>query len=121
MRGEDETDRVSVICGGASGERCLPLSRFSIVSLGTGVLEAPVGQTVPLPVSVADIQEIYGIEFHLLSTPVVQVARRPQHERCSGCRRGLPLEPDFVVHNEVDNQAGTIDGTWSCRLIQIKL
>ena len=81
-----------------------------IVSLGTGVLEVPVGQTVPLPVSVADIQDLYGIEFHLRFDPaVVQVADADPSTNGVQVAEGDFLSADFVAQNEVDNQAGTID------------
>ena len=81
-----------------------------IVSLGTGVLEVPVGQTVPLPVSVADIQDLYGIEFHLRFDPaVVQVADADPSTNGVQVAEGDFLSADFVARNEVDNQAGTID------------
>ena len=81
-----------------------------IVSLGTGVLEVPVGQTVPLPVSVADIQDLYGIDFHLRFDPaVVQVADADPSTNGVQVAEGDFLSADFVARNEVDNQAGTID------------
>jgi hypothetical protein len=81
-----------------------------IVSFGTGVLEVPVGQTVPLPVSVADIQDLYGIEFHLRFDPaVVQVADADPSTSGVQVAEGDFLSADFVAQNEVDNQAGTID------------
>ena len=81
-----------------------------IVSLGTGVLEVPVGQTVPLPVSVADIQDLYGIYFHLRFDPaVVQVADADPSTSGVQVAEGDFLSADYVAQNEVDNQAGTID------------
>ena len=81
-----------------------------IVSLGTGVLEVPVGQTVPLPVSVADIQDLYGIDFHLRFDPaVVQVADADPSTSGVQVAEGDFLSADYVAQNEVDNQAGTID------------
>ena len=81
-----------------------------IVSLGTGVLEVPLGQSMPLPVSVADIQDLYGIEFYLRFDPaVVQVTDADPSTNGVQVAEGDFLSADFVARNEVDNQAGTID------------
>ena len=80
------------------------------VSLGNGVLELSVGQSVPLPVRVADVQDLYGFEMHLRFDPaVVQVADSDPGTSGVQVAPGDFLSADFVVQNRADNQAGTID------------
>jgi hypothetical protein len=81
-----------------------------VVSLGNGILEVPVGQTAPLPVSVADVQDLYGVEIHLRFDPaVVQVADADSSAPGVQIALGDFLSADFVAQNRADNQAGTID------------
>ena len=80
------------------------------VSLGNGVLELSVGQSVPLPVRVADVQDLYGFEMHLRFDPaIVQVADSDPNSSGVQVATGDFLSADFVVQNRADNQAGTID------------
>jgi hypothetical protein len=80
------------------------------VSLGNGVLEVPVGQIAPLPVSVADVQNLYGVEIHLRFDPaVVEVADADPGADGVQVVSGDFLSADFVAQNRADNQAGTVD------------
>ncbi len=80
------------------------------VTLGNGVLEVPVGQTAPLPISVKDVQDLYGVEIHLRFDPaLVQVADADSSTDGVQILLGDFLSADFVAQNRADNQGGTID------------
>jgi hypothetical protein len=69
-----------------------------------------VGDTTTIDVMLADVHGLYGVEIHLVFDPealeVVDAA--PDTEGVQLEPGTLPV-PDFVVQNEVDNGAGTID------------
>ncbi len=92
---------------------CLALpaaAASTVISLGNGVLEVSAGQTASLPVSVADVQDLYGVEIHLQFDPaVVQVADADANTDGVQVVSGGFLSADFVAQNRADNQAGTID------------
>ena len=80
------------------------------VALGSLVLEIAAGQTEPLSVTVADVQDLYGLEIHLRFDPaVVQVADADPSKDGIQVAAGDFLSADFVAQNQVDNQAGSID------------
>lgn len=89
----------------------LPAAAAStVISLGNGVLEVSAGQTASLPVTVADVQDLYGVEIHLQFDPaVVQVADADANTDGVQVAAGGFLAADFVAQNRADNQAGTID------------
>ena len=83
---------------------------IATVSVGTGTLELPVGQTAPLVVHVSDIQGLYGFEIHLSFDPtVVEVIDADPNTSGVQIGPGDFLSPDFVVQDRADNQAGTVD------------
>ena len=80
------------------------------VVLGSAVLEVAAGQTEPLSVTVADVQDLYGLEIHLRFDPaVVQVADADLGKDGIQVAAGDFLSADFVAQNQADNQAGSID------------
>ena len=80
------------------------------VVLGGAVLEVAAGQTEPLSVTVADVQDLYGLEIHLRFDPaVVQVADADPSKDGIQVAAGDFLSADFVAQNQADNQAGSID------------
>jgi hypothetical protein len=80
------------------------------VALGSSVLEIAAGQTEPLSVTVADVQDLYGLEIHLRFDPaVVQVADADPESDGIQVVAGDFLSADFVAQNRADNQGGTVD------------
>ena len=80
------------------------------VSLGNAVLEVAAGQTAPLSVAVADVQDLYGFEIHLRFDPaVVQVADADPGKDGIQVAAGDFLSADFVAQNQANNQVGSID------------
>jgi hypothetical protein len=69
-----------------------------------------VGDTTTMDVMLADVHGLYGVEIHLAFDPVALevVDAAPDTEGVQIEPGTLPV-PDFVVLNEVDNGAGTID------------
>lgn len=87
-----------------------PVFASSTVSLGSGTLDIAAGQTAPLPVTVSDIQGLYGFEIHLSFDPaVVEVVDADPGASGVQVKVGDFLAPDFVVLNHADNQTGKID------------
>lgn len=82
----------------------------TVITLGNGGLDVPAGETATLLVSVAEVQNLYGIEIHLRFDPaVVQVADADTSTDGVQVAAGDFLSADFVAQNLADNQAGTID------------
>jgi len=69
-----------------------------------------VGDTTTIDVMLADIHGLYGVEIHLAFDPeALEVVDAAPDTEGVQLEPGTLPAPDFVVQNEVDNGAGTID------------
>ena len=80
------------------------------VSLGSTVLDLPMGQVVPLDVTVTDIEGLYGFELHLAFDPaLLEVGDADAGTPGVQLQVGDFIPADFVAQNRADNQSGTAD------------
>ena len=69
-----------------------------------------VGDTTTIDLMLSDVQGLYGAEIHLRFDPdALQVIDAAPDTEGVQLEPGTLPAPDFVVQNEVDNGAGTID------------
>jgi hypothetical protein len=71
-----------------------------------------VGETSTLDLTIAEIADLYGVEIHLRFDPeALEVVDADPATAGIQVQSGTFPAPDFVVQNQADNDAGTIDYT----------
>jgi hypothetical protein len=79
------------------------------VSVGAGVLSLAPGETMPVSVKIADVQNVYGFEMELKFDPsVVQVVDADPNALGVQLLPGDFLSSDLIVRNSADNAVGAI-------------
>ena len=79
------------------------------VSVGAGVLSLAPGETLPVSVKIADIQNVYGFEMEFKFDPsVVQVVDADPNAPGVQLLPGDFLSSDLIVRNSANNAAGAI-------------
>ena len=81
-----------------------------VVMLGNGPLTVASGQAAPFTVSISGVQDLYGFDLQLRFDPtVLEVVDSDVSTPGIQVVAGNFLSPDFVVRNQADNQAGTVE------------
>ena len=95
-----------LLLGGHAGAQSEPPVEISIAP---EISQVVAGETAEIAVEIAEAREIYGFDVRLSFDPaVIEIVDADPGQDDVQVAMGTFLNPDFVIRNVVDNQAGTL-------------